>query len=324
MALKKRSWIAHHVITHHHLIADRLVRVALVLLVVILGAGFFINRWQSTIVKVAVVITGPDTAIVKDGQDFVVDVTNSGAQVRGGVRLLVTSSPGLFIETVDGATYPSDGVFAIDNVQPGAQVRYKVHTQATTLSTQNIIAEVRRTASSTILSRMVHSLVVSKPELHAVARARYYSPEGEQLGRGPLPPKVGETTTYYATMQIPYEGQAWKAIEVSALLGAHVSWADFVPEGARELHYDPATRRVVWRMNAWPAANDELPRDAGASFVIALLPTIDDAGKAVPLLSDIHVTALTTDGERFKASLSLVTTELSEDSKAKGKGIVLP
>ena len=31
---------------------------------------------------------------------------------------------------------------------------------------------------------------------------RYFSPEGDQLGRGPLPPRVGKVTKYWATMQI--------------------------------------------------------------------------------------------------------------------------
>lgn len=324
MAIIKRSWIGKRFITHHHIIADRLVRFALGFLVVILAGGFFVTRWQHAQVKIITTITGADTAVVKDSQDFVVDVVNTGASIRGGVQLVIRSSPGIRIETVDDAVYPLDGVFVVDMMQSGAQVRFKVHANIAALGSQEIIAEVRRTASDTIISHATHVVVAGKPELRVAVSARYYSQEGEQLGRGPLPPKVGELTTYYVTMQIPYEEYAWNMIEVSGTLGARAKWTGVVLEGGTEIQYDPVSRQVTWHMDTWPTSANEFMRDAGVSFMVGVTPVAEDTGKTVPLLGGIQVRAITAEGERFVADLPMVTTDTKDDAKNQEKCLVEP
>ncbi len=324
MAIKKRSWFGQHIITHHHMIADRLVRAAFVFLIVILAVGFFITRWQNTRVKITTTITGADTAVMKDSQDFFVDVVNAGARIRGGVQLVIRSSPGIRIETVDDEVYPLDGVFVTGMMPPGAQTRFKVHANITALGSQEIVAEVRRTTSDKIIAHATHVVVVDKPELRVAVAARYYSKEGEQLGRGPLPPKVGELTTYYVTMQIPYEEHAWNMIEVSGTLGPRAKWTGVVLEGGTEIQYDPVSRQVIWRMDTWPTSANEFMRDAGVSFMVGVTPIVEDTGKTVPLLGGIQVRGITAEGERFVADLPMVTTDTKDDAKNQDKCLVEP
>lgn len=321
MALKQRSWLDHHLITHHHVIADRLVRVALVVLVVILAVGFAVTRWQNAQIKITMTITGINTAVVKDEQDFIVDMVNNGTDVRDGVQLAIKSSPGITIEAVDNEEYPPDGIFFIQRVQAGGQIRFKVHTTITALGSQQVTAEVRRTTSDRVVTKTTHVVLVEKPELHVAVGAHYYSKEGEQLGRGPLPPKVGEITTYYVTMQIPYEGHAWKTIEVSGVLDTHASWTGFVLDGGKYVRYDPESRRVIWRLD-W--LTNEIVRDAGASFMVGVTPNMDDVGQVVPLLTDVQVSGITVEGERFATELPAVTTDIKDVAKDQGTCVVEP
>jgi hypothetical protein len=96
--------------------------------------------------------------------------------------------------------------------------------------------------------------VVTPDALPALAEARYYAATGDQLGVGPLPPKVGETTTYWIVWSIgPFNGDL-----ADVRLAADLPWARAPPENIRPLSransVSPKIRSSGLRgASSWPA-----------------------------------------------------------------------
>lgn len=158
------------------------------------------------------------------------------------------------------------------------------------------------------------------------AFGRYYTPEGDQLGRGSLPPRVGETTRYWVFLPLTNTISDIADVVVTAELGAHAAWTrkSSVTLGD-PLAYDERTRTVTWRLpRVTKYSGGEYP-DVGAAFEVAVTPEADDLGKEPLLLTNIRVrgqdTFTRTTIEREAAT---VTTKLSVDRKASNKGKVVP
>lgn len=114
--------------------------------------------------------------------------------------------------------------------------------------------------------------------LQATVSASYYSSTGEQIGRGPYPPRVGAKTTFWVAVTLKNRGNAIKDFTLRGWLPLNVRWIDrftsTLPEGS-SVAYDSVTRRVVVRVG-------ELPAEGEWTIVFAadLTPARADIGKA--------------------------------------------
>lgn len=115
--------------------------------------------------------------------------------------------------------------------------------------------------------------------------ARYYSDEGDQLGRGPLPPRVGQTTKYWVVVRLTNTVNAVRGAEVRIPLlpGTTFTGKQSVTLGPR-LNFEADTRRVSW-------SYEEIPPHSQTtlSFEIAVTPNIELIGKTVLLTDDITI-----------------------------------
>jgi len=99
------------------------------------------------------------------------------------------------------------------------------------------------------------------------AESRYYTEEGDQLGRGPLPPKVGQTTKYWINFFLTASPNAVKDAVIKAHLPAGVIWTGKtnVVEG-EPLKFDPLSRTVTWKNNSVEATMGDTCPCVGAGF----------------------------------------------------------
>lgn len=311
-----------HILTHHHVIVDRLVRIALGVMVLVLIGGGVALRAIDARRTVRVAIVASDRVVIGHAADMVVDLEN-GSKTRA-VVVTIAPDPGMALTTIDNEPYPEQGTISLDRFALGAHVRFTVEGIAHQEGMSGVRVTVRDADSGAVLARAVHSVAIERPVLEVDVSARYYSREGEQLGRGPLPPRVGESTMYYVMIRVPYTGEQWQSVEVSADLGPYAAWADFVPQESAHIRYDKATRRVVWRMAEWPIVDDLAPQDIGASFGIVLTPTRESVGSAPILLTNIRASGMSEAGTRIDTAIPPITTEITNDSKGQGNGTVVP
>lgn len=164
--------------------------------------------------------------------------------------------------------------------------------------------------------------IVSQIKLHA--EARYFTDEGDQLGRGPIPPKVGQVTKYWINWFVTTAPNSIKNVTLLGRLPEGVMWTNKtnVVEG-EPIKFDPVTRSISWQSDRLEATPGNRCPCAGVGFEVAINPEIEDAGKILTLLNQLSIQAIDeATGEELKEYSPDITTDLIKDGLAKGKGAV--
>ncbi len=143
--------------------------------------------------------------------------------------------------------------------------------------------------------------------------------DNEPLGSGPLPPTVGETTSYRIEWNIENSGHDLENVEVSTILPQDVVWTDQSQTAIGELTFNQTTRQVSWKISKLPTS---VP-NPDAWFNVSISPSEQDVGTFVKLTNPTAFEAkdqVTEDN--ISDTKDILTTEIPLDSFAKGKGIV--
>ncbi|MBI4121745.1 MAG: hypothetical protein HY461_00280 [Parcubacteria group bacterium] len=154
-------------------------------------------------------------------------------------------------------------------------------------------------------------------DLIVMANARYYSPDGEAIGAGPLPPRAGEKTTYVVFVRLQNQLHPLRDAVVSARVPAGAVWEGLgsVTLGSPVI-YDEATRMVRWEVGEVADYKTTFADDTyGAVFQISLTPSADEVSQVLTLLTDIRVEAVDlVTGTRLRATDEPVTNAVAFDT----------
>lgn len=149
--------------------------------------------------------------------------------------------------------------------------------------------------------------------------ARYFGPSGDQLGIGPIPPLVGETTSYWIVWTVGPTDADLKDLVLRGELGPNVRATgryasiipgDFIGSGAS----------VEWTIPSLPTTGHD---PVTFAFEVLFKPTGDQRG-TVPVL----VRSSTANAIEVRSELNLEASDGSEDAnliddiQARGKGRV--
>lgn len=255
------------------------------------------------------------------------------------IKKLVNDSKGV----LKGSTlsWSKDQLAALGSLKPGqlVTVSFAVGTKSVlTVATDadqdpNITAKVDVAApglltnTNTASSSQPSTIVVTKVAtvLNLKVEARYYDAEGKNLGSGPLPPKVGQTTTYRVIWTMTNTTSDATTLVVSARLPNTTLWTGKnLSRDAGDLIFDPDSRTVRWTLNTVPSGTGGRLAALTAQFDLSITPTSDQVG-SVPILIET-ATATAVDSYTAKALTSAaatLTTDLPNDTKAAGQGQVV-
>lgn len=156
--------------------------------------------------------------------------------------------------------------------------------------------------------------------LNVDARAYYNSPQGDQLGSGPLPPLVGLPTNYWIFIEAKSDGNFNNFIYSAKLpKGVELVVNRSILSGT--FNYNKDTRQIIWRIPIIEANSS----DYRASFEVQLIPRADQADDVLPLLISAHFSAQESAGLKQKINLELInpSTNLNYDLINKGQGKVI-
>lgn len=148
--------------------------------------------------------------------------------------------------------------------------------------------------------------------------ARYYGAQGDQIGIGPLPPRVGMTTKYWMHWKLGATTADLSHVEFRAPLPPDVVLTGRValPDGGT---LTQEGNDVVWSTPFVAAGGPGI----SASFELALTPTPAMRGKIAPLLLETKSQAAENrSGLTLTADAPALDSGLLGDEKAAGKGIV--
>ncbi|MCX6797724.1 MAG: hypothetical protein NTX66_00695, partial [Candidatus Falkowbacteria bacterium] len=155
-------------------------------------------------------------------------------------------------------------------------------------------------------------------DLKASAKIYYNSPQGDQLGAGPIPPQIGLPTNYWVSLAVLGLTTDLGNFIMSAQLPKNVNLTDKKSLLAGNLKYTPGNRQVIWSI---PQFDSEATASAG--FEIQFIPGSDQAGKIADLLKNIRYSATDklTDTE-LSGALNNLNTNLEFDRINSGQGRV--
>lgn len=135
---------------------------------------------------------------------------------------------------------------------------------------------------------------------------------------GPLPPRVGQESTYTITWALTSSTNDVEGMSARASLPANVQWKQVIHPGDEKISYDPDTREIVWDAGFVLAGTGYTRPVREVSFQVGIVPGISDVGRSPVLVSS--ATAAGTDtftGVRMEHASSAVTTRILNDPKVK-------
>lgn len=154
-------------------------------------------------------------------------------------------------------------------------------------------------------------------------KAYYKGPDIENLG--PIPPKVGEATTYTITWDVKNYFNDAKNVKVKATLPGNVNLTGkIVPANeSSNFSFDSASREIVWSAGDILAGEGVRSGGRTISFQVSLTPSGSQRGSTAPLIGIAQII-----GENqftdttITAQDSGISTSLPDDFANSGGGIV--
>jgi hypothetical protein len=161
--------------------------------------------------------------------------------------------------------------------------------------------------------------VVIAAQLNIDSVAYYTSPQGDQLGIGPLPPIVGIPTKYWIFWEASAEGD-FNDLVMSARLPQGVELSGHRSLLAGDFSYNEDNRQIIWKVAKTESGADNYR----LGFEVVFLPIEEQIASIYPLLSESWYRAQDTlSGEEAAGKFNEPTTDLSDDSFNRGHGRVI-
>ncbi len=157
--------------------------------------------------------------------------------------------------------------------------------------------------SNTITSRINSDLSLSE-------RILYFNEDNMPVGSGPLPPKVGEKTSFKVYWVVKNNLHELSDVKVIFNLPANINFDEKNYTNVGSLYYDAASRRVIWEIGRLPVSVYR----ADAEFNISVTPSTADRDKILVLSPGSTVEALDTETKNvISKKTSAKTTKLEDD-----------
>ncbi|MGE5425968.1 MAG: hypothetical protein ACM3PZ_02755 [Bacillota bacterium] len=247
-----------------------------------------INTGESTIERVEIALPSPSLSRFRA----------EGAEVLADKIIVHSLSPKEEADVVISALSSQDG----NNRSIKAEAEILAITGSSSSSRSLALPEVR-----------------FKSELKVTANAYYHSPQGDQLGIGPVPPVVGIPTTYWLIIQAENEGNSLKDFALSFRLPSGVELSGEQSLMAGKFSYDKGNRRVIWQINSLEASGGHYI----ANFGLTLTPRASQIGKEPLLAESFSYHALDSwTGGQLSGHLEDLDTSLPADRFNDGSGKV--
>ncbi len=172
--------------------------------------------------------------------------------------------------------------------------------------------------SRTVRSESLVASLLS--DLAFTSEARYFNDDDLAIGTGPVPPKIGEATTYHLWWKVKNSLHEVGKTTVGTTLPDGVSFTGkFSSSSGTLVSYDEKTRKVLWNIDKLPAETNEVFAD----FEVSITPAEDQLGNDVTLsdITNFEGRDLFLDALIFR-TVAPLTTDLPNDPNLSGRGTV--
>lgn len=141
----------------------------------------------------------------------------------------------------------------------------------------------------------------------------YFNEDNIPVGSGPLPPVVGEKTTFRYYWTIKNSLHELNDVKVELPLPAYVIWDNNFNVSAGNLRFDDNENKVIWTINRWPVGIDKIT----AEFNVGIIPTSAEYNKIIILSSGSDLSAKDVEtGATIIKKTDVKTSKLEDDAIA--------
>lgn len=155
-------------------------------------------------------------------------------------------------------------------------------------------------------------------DLNVRAVAYYHSPQGDQLGSGPLPPVVDIPTNYWIFWTLAGTGD-FNDFVFSAYLPRGVELTNNRSLLAGDFSYNSKSRQIIWKIKDIKSGADNYR----VGFEIQLIPSREQLGKKVILVNSQKYFALDSlTKKEINQEITNLTSNLDFDRLNSGQGTV--
>lgn len=211
---------------------------------------------------------------------------------------------------------------AVDG-EVGFQINVKPRYLLRTFRDKNFLLQVGATMETptvppplAIKSLSVSSDLTVKVNTKTELKTKGYYYDAVIKNSGPLPPKVGKTTTYTIHWQIINYSNDLDNVVVKSILPEGVSWLNKKSGiSSNALEYNDRTNELTWNVGKVQAGVGALLEPYEVIFQLALTPSVRDINEVVTVIGDSNLTASDTfTGTNITAIAPAVRTNMPDDS----------
>lgn len=334
-------WERYYLKSHWHLVLD----LSLLLIIIILAgtvAGLYFYRPNFPVTKYTPPVVDLDnpplelnyslassSLRIKEAALLKIDFKNNGTAAIDNIQINLTTVDSNFVvsrlETASQSTLKINGrEVVLTRIEAGesGEAVLKIYfnqknSQARAINWQ---AQSQYIFAAQLLKATINlpSLIIPA-ELEVKGVAYYTSPQGDQLGIGPLPPIATVPTNYWVFWEAS-SAHDFKNLVFSARLPKGVELYGGRSLLAGEFNYSTSSRQVIWKIPNLKGGDSSYR----LGFEIQLMPTLEQVGQVLPLLTGgryYSQDALT--GAESSGSLNQLSTNLEGDHFNAGQGEVV-
>ncbi|MFH1671195.1 MAG: hypothetical protein ABH889_00235 [Candidatus Portnoybacteria bacterium] len=132
---------------------------------------------------------------------------------------------------------------------------------------------------------------------------------------GPIPPRVGQKTTYTIKWRVVNKNNDVGDARVEAYLPPHVKWEGKTSPANANLIHTPSTGQVVWDIGNLPAATGVLSPVKQVAFQVSITPSLANLGERVELIGQSKITGQDVfTGTHLDSITDSIDTDLPDDT----------
>lgn len=219
----------------------------------------------------------------------------------------VSVNTGYYDSNTRTVRFDSSSAGSLRRINPGdtARFSFSLEPSTTEVETPQVVLEVgasaRRVSDTSARQQITgtHTRTIRMESLPNISALLVGT------GGGPIPPKVGETTSYDIQWKITNSANSLSDAAVTAVLPSYVNWGG-KRGGEGDWSYNPSTRTVEWEAGSLKA-NESV----AGTFRVSFLPSTSLIGRTPTLVEEAHMRG--TDnftGSLLRKSSDDVTTEI--------------
>ena len=272
-------------------------------------------------------ISHTSTGIITPGETamFTINYQNTSAYTLKNVALRLRASDGVLSSAkLQDGFYIAETLEEIaPNKSGSVSIAIPVRTSFSNALGKNITLETKPSAAfeftpdgENIISNTLGAAITTPVTSPIVLQSfgRYWTTNGDQLGRGGLPPRVGQETKIWIFWNVSGTTNDLSNLKISAELGSGVTLTGRQSVSIGQSVYTQ-NGSVIWSVGSIEATN--AGSVAGAAFEVAITPTVDQVDTVPTLIYAPYISAKDDyTGAAIAGAGASVTTYLGSDAKA--------